>query len=81
MYTKEKLELYKKAEPDLFIYEQKPVPEEILELTKKVQKLEEKNQDFEVKRDKMRQLVNDELKELLTEQGILKATKKGVREE
>ena len=44
MSTKEKLELYKKAEPDLFIYEQKPVPEEILELTKKVHELEEKNQ-------------------------------------
>jgi len=37
MSTREKLELYKKAEPDLFIYEQKPKSQEIQELTNKVE--------------------------------------------
>jgi len=48
MSTKEKLELYKKAEPDLFIYEQKPVPEEIQELKQKLEEI--KNQQFEAQK-------------------------------
>jgi len=40
MSTGEKLDLYKKAEPDLFIYEQKPKSQEIQELAKKVEDLE-----------------------------------------
>jgi len=35
--TQEKLEVYKEAEPNLFIYEQKPKSEEILELQKEMQ--------------------------------------------
>jgi len=41
MDSKEKLELYKKAEPDLFIYEQKPESEEIKDLKQKTIELED----------------------------------------
>jgi len=40
MTPQEKLKLYKQAEPDLFIYEQKPPSEEIQELASKIQTLE-----------------------------------------
>ena len=62
MSTKEKLELYKKAEPDLFIYEQKPVPEEILELTKKVQEMEK--QQLEVPKIIVHSILEGATKEL-----------------
>jgi len=47
MNQNEKLELYRKAEPDLFIYEQKPKSEEIQELIKKQEDLEQKLEGFE----------------------------------
>lgn len=42
----EKLEIYKKAEPSLFIYEQKPQSEEIQELREKINTQEEKQEDI-----------------------------------
>jgi len=65
---KEKLEKYIEFEPDLFIFKAKPESEEITELRERIATLEEKRQ-------KVKKIVNDELKELLIERGILKATK------
>ena len=66
MDNKEKLELYKKAEPDLFIYEQKPKSQEIQELAKKVEDLEKEKEAQSKKTDRLLQ-ASFELQEKMAE--------------
>jgi len=63
----ERLVIYKKAEPNLFIYEQMPKSEEILELHKEIQKGKEENVKLEEKYTKFEDEAKGTLVKMLEE--------------